>query len=1072
MTKEDTEKGDNLVDGEEEQPKSRKTLYIGIGIAAGLVIIGVIIGVLIYVLKKKDDNNNNDDITKLKVIKPKIDTAEYKLVNVQSNGESLEVMLISDNNISKSGASISVHTGSLTDFINFDGLAHLTEHGIFGQINGPDGQKLYDKNYLLTYCSQNGGTINAMTSEEYTSYLFEINPGDPYDKALEILGTLVFTQQFIDDQIFQEVMNVNSEYINSFILDDEKLSQLIKSLSRKDGPYSQLTVGNLETLRDAKTQEEFKKTVFRYYSSYYVTKNMKLVLRAPLSLDELQKKAEKFFAIKPAPPKSQADDKSKNETYYENLYVNINAFPTENLKRYAWWKPNSSIPTVQFAFYIGQNYKIADDVNAHALVQYHINSQHANSLSDKLQVAKFATKVECQIDNEYSDFSLLLISVELTDLGLNNIKQVGSYVLAYLNKIKDSDYTEAIKEIKDNYQKTFDFTEKDSDIFDAIEENTRAMHKSNKEDILYREFSFKKHTNEAQNAFLNLLTVNNLVIIIGSNDIASIADLFDLNEYPSITEPFYQTKYAYNEIPDKDVDTLNTPPKDIVFSLRVESKFHSKKTDLTDCGTKEQCNTQRYNVDLKDGLTNAKVLFKYNKDLSFRTPKVAGFLEISFTYDSTDEDKNNKNIIATNIFFNYVKGDNKLSSIIAELTDAGNTVDLVLQPKSIVLSFNIYSDVVSRAVGSILEIFVGLKGIDSNLFNDLSKNLINKFKDAEIDMPRNKVLRIAQRVLTGHKLPSELITPISDLTFDQFSNLIADINKSIKYKLLFVGDVTEEAVKQTAETLAKLIPVPSVSSLAFLSSESDHATLKDDVPAPKLNGCYNVINQNTVQNEVNNAITNLYLVPNGENQNATDKNRKIAKLIVMAFGGTYFDNLRTEDKLGYYVRSLDYTMDGQQYINISLMGPYNSITKNTPATFDRAIDDLTKSKVKTIIEGLKQEDVDKLEKAYTDNQKKDSYYLLTDKADDLFESFDFGRKVSNEKSELKADDDKVTLAELQNLFSDMFIAKAKRLSIQLYYTGAIYQKDDTTPYYLNNGITIKNKYDDYSFLLNPNPSPK
>ena len=257
MTKEDTEKGENLVDGEEEQPKSRKTLYIGIGIAAGLVIIGVIIGVLIYVLKKKNDDNNNPDDKKFQVIKPKIDNAQYKLVNVENNGEKLEVLLISDFDIDKSGASISVHTGSLTDFINYDGLAHLTEHGIFGAVYDDHGDILYEQNYLLTYCGQNGGTINAMTSEEATSYLFEINNGAPYDKALDILATLVFKQQFIDEQVFEEAFNVNSEYINSFILDEEKKDQLIKSLSRKDGPYSQLTVGNLETLRNAKTKEEF-----------------------------------------------------------------------------------------------------------------------------------------------------------------------------------------------------------------------------------------------------------------------------------------------------------------------------------------------------------------------------------------------------------------------------------------------------------------------------------------------------------------------------------------------------------------------------------------------------------------------------------------------------------------------------------------------------------------------------------------------------------------------------------------------------------------------------------------------
>ena len=105
------------------------------------------------------------------------DARDYRTLTLD-NG--IEVLLVSDPNVEKSAAALSVGVGLLSDPMDYQGMAHYLEHtALLGHLRNsrePDG---YGE-----YIQQNGGSNNAYTWLDVTNYMFEIK-NSAYEDALD-----------------------------------------------------------------------------------------------------------------------------------------------------------------------------------------------------------------------------------------------------------------------------------------------------------------------------------------------------------------------------------------------------------------------------------------------------------------------------------------------------------------------------------------------------------------------------------------------------------------------------------------------------------------------------------------------------------------------------------------------------------------------------------------------------------------------------------------------------------------------------------------------------------------------
>lgn len=657
---------DTLIVEDDAKSVSNKRVLSTILVGFAIIVVGTMIGASIYYenpsTKRKENllNVNSVAADAPTVDKAKIDNAEYKLITLKGGQE---VLLIHDPDTAKLGAAISVHTGSLTDFFKYEGLAHMAEHAMFG------GSDKFEINKLLNYCDEMGGDVNAETSDEYTSYMFEMISEETFKEAIDILAHQVLFPKFDENYVFGEAFNVNSEYINSYELDEEKLMKILKVNSRKDGPFYQLTVGTYETLRNGKTLKEFLGTIHRYYSTYYKPKDMKLVLRANLDFVKLEAYANDFFNTDQVIPTSNLQrEPPKEDDKPEERYHDINAFPPENRQRLVWWKQNSSTKSANFVFYIDLKDKDTNLVNPHILVEYHFKNFGEGSFAQSLINDGLALNVSADHSTLFSDFTLLYIKVDLTDQGLGAVQDIGNKLFSYIRKIKEADNTALIEEIKKNASKRFDFTEKDPDIFDAITANTVNMHYADKASILNRDYNFSKLTKDAQAAVFKYLTPEYLILLVGTQNETDMKRL-NIDQKTQWIETQYQTAYAFRNFSVDEIDGFKKAEAN--FSLRSSNKFSTGKDEII---VEKECNKNMPFL-----FSSSSVAIEFLVENCYRTPKVAGKLEISVDISQLDTGL----ISSANSVLEVInaKIQLKTADLINSITDAGSDASISFDQK-------------------------------------------------------------------------------------------------------------------------------------------------------------------------------------------------------------------------------------------------------------------------------------------------------------------------------------------------------------------------------------------------------
>ena len=105
-----------------------------------------------------------------------------------SNG--VRVVLVADAEADKSAAVVSVGVGSMQDPRAYQGLAHFLEHMLFMGT-----RKYPNESEYSTFISSHGGSRNAFTSPDVTTYFFDI-PNEYLSPAMDRLAQVCTVRSF------------------------------------------------------------------------------------------------------------------------------------------------------------------------------------------------------------------------------------------------------------------------------------------------------------------------------------------------------------------------------------------------------------------------------------------------------------------------------------------------------------------------------------------------------------------------------------------------------------------------------------------------------------------------------------------------------------------------------------------------------------------------------------------------------------------------------------------------------------------------------------------------------------
>lgn len=362
------------------------------------------------------------------------DKSVYQAIRLKNQ---MTVLLISDEKANKSLMAASLPVGSMEDPVQQQGLAHYLEHMVLM------GSKQYpETNGLIKFLAQNGGHSNASTSAERTSYYIQVN-NNAFDEAVARLADTLAAPLLSEHYSKKEINAVNAEMIRAKSNDNQLIYSVNLATANPAHPVTKFTVGNHETLSD-KADSNLQQALEQFYHTYYSANLFNVVLYSNQSIEQLAKLAEKTLTKM----------ENKDVTVPK---VDVPLYREEDKGIIVQYKPlmSNKMLAVSFGF---PNDEAQFKHKSGVYLSYLFANNAEGTLSDYLikeglsdsGIQAFADPSNAR---NHSSFSIVTM---LTEKGLQQQDKVISLIFQQIEKIKKEGIQASyFEEIKQNLQREF-----------------------------------------------------------------------------------------------------------------------------------------------------------------------------------------------------------------------------------------------------------------------------------------------------------------------------------------------------------------------------------------------------------------------------------------------------------------------------------------------------------------------------------------------------------------------------------------------------------------------------------------
>jgi zinc protease len=173
--------------------------------------------------------------------------------------------------------------GARDEHIGITGISHWVEHMMF------KGTSNLGKGRIMQVVAENGGTLNAFTSDDWTTY-FETLPSDRLDLGITIEADRMVNSLFDPDEVASERTVIISEREGHENEPDYMLNEEVSATAFKVHAYGNGIIGwksDLQTM----TRED----LYNHYKTYYAPNNATVVVVGDFDTDQLIARLEEAF---------------------------------------------------------------------------------------------------------------------------------------------------------------------------------------------------------------------------------------------------------------------------------------------------------------------------------------------------------------------------------------------------------------------------------------------------------------------------------------------------------------------------------------------------------------------------------------------------------------------------------------------------------------------------------------------------------------------------------------------------------------------------------------------------------
>ncbi|XP_065350054.1 insulin-degrading enzyme-like isoform X1 [Cloeon dipterum] len=801
---------------------------------------------------------------------PSVSTMVKKIENITKSPEDqrdyrglildneLRVLLISDPKTDKSAAALSVNIGHMSDPMELNGLAHFLEHMLFLGT-----EKYPSENEYSKYLTEHGGSSNAFTSMENTTFYFDVGP-EHLDNALDIFSQFFKAPLFTEDATDREVKAVNSEHEKNLANDSWRLHQLERSTSIKDHPYSKFGTGNLQTLVEdpQKNGINVREALLKFHRDYYSSNIMSLVILGKDSLDKLQDTAVNLFGTienkKVALPKWPGNPFGQEQLQKKGLAVPIKdwrslsvTFPIPDMKQHYKAGPNR---------YLG----------------HLIGHESSGSLLSALKKRGWSSHLNAGCRSVARDISFFAVNVDLTEKGLENVDNIVDLIFQYINLLRQEDPKEWIfKEYVEITNMSFRFKDKESPrdyVVDLVED----LLEYPVDEVLTSGYLLSEWKPELINQVLENLTPDNCRIGIISKQFEPIADQ---------TEKWYGTKYKIEDIPSELIEKWKNAKPIEELKLPKKNEFIPSSLDILP----DDDNPTKYPAIIHE-THFARVWHK--KDDEFLLPKSNLIIELTSPFAFVDPLRVN----FTHIYLYLVH--DALTEYSYDASLASLKFGVVNSKYGLMVTIKGFHDKQDILLTKVLDTLINLE-VDEKRYEIFKEYYVRSLKNFQAEQPYTHAMHYQSACLLEKVwLKSELLDATKYLSIEGLKSFIPQFFSMMHIECLIHGNTNKAAAQKLIDVIEGKL-VKNVQPLL-----PPHLLRYRDM---KLEDGSNYVYEVTNETHKTSCVDVLLQCP----PKSTESNM-LLELFVQIASEPCFNVLRTKEQLGYIVHlTLSRNLTGQ-----------------------------------------------------------------------------------------------------------------------------------------------------------------
>jgi insulysin len=772
------------------------------------------------------------------------DSKAYRHIELD-NG--LRALLISDPDTDKAAASLDVYVGSASNPADRGGLAHFLEHMLF---LGTD--KYPDSGEYARFISEHGGSRNAYTAFEHTNYFFDIDEAS-LPEALDRFGQFFIAPRFDAQYVEREVNAVNAEYQMGLKTDGRRTLDVLREVVNPAHPYRILGVGTSETLASPPGQP-VREDLLEFYRRYYSANLMSLTVLGSEDLDSLQSLVESIFAAVP-----------NHQTHIADIEAPL--YLPDSLPMMLHIQPEASQRRFQLSFPM-PDYSGRYHSKPLAYISNLIGHEGEGSLLSALKDEGWAEGLGAGTGITYRGGSAFDINITLTEAGMAQYAQVLKQVFEYVRMLQlAGPQRELYREQSQLSALQFRFRPEVQPIGTASS-LSNAMQLYAAEDVLRGPYLMDDFDPALITDILGrYINAENVVITLVDKDVSVDRE-----------SSFYGTPYSVRTLATGEGSwrSVARAAPDQRFQLPAANEFVAENVEL---------------LPLADDIPGVPALvhererlrFWYRQDDEFRVPK--GVIYTSFRSGKVNDTA--ADAAATQLYLSLLQDAVNEYTYPAYL--AGLNFSLFSHSRGVSLKVSGYNDkqlvLLQRIAKSIAH-----ARLDSHRFENIRADLIRSLENLKSTRAYSQVIRKARRLLvSGGWEENVLIAELKTLTPESVQTFARSFWASADVDVLISGNFAESTVAGVEQALEPLLqhdlPV-SVLDLAVVKLKVGEAAVLDA--------------------EVDHEDAVLFWYMQAPDDSV--ESRALAAMSAQIISADYFEELRTEQQLGYIVNAFNWPL--------------------------------------------------------------------------------------------------------------------------------------------------------------------